>query len=102
MIDKLKKGLDSAAKWCGEHKEALVIAVPAVTAVVAGVSKLGSKALSVYKEKNLQDKTIYDRSLGHYWQLNRKLSNDECLYIERRRKNGERLSDILNDMRVLK
>lgn len=43
----------------------------------------------------------YDRSLGHYWKLRRELTNEEWLEIDKRKKNGERLSDILDDMRVL-
>ena len=101
---RLSKFLD----WCDEHKEPLLILVPVA---VAGV-KLASKGISLYKTQHLQNRTCYDRKLGHYWQLKRTLSNDEWLAIDKRIKNGERMAsieaedermaDILKELRVLK
>jgi len=54
-----------------------------------------------FKEK-AKDLYCYDRSVGHYWKLRRELSNKEWLEIDQREKNGERLSDILSEMKVLK
>ncbi len=54
-----------------------------------------------FKEK-VKDLYCYDRSVGHYWKLRRELSNKEWLEIDQREKNGERLSDILSEMKVLK
>lgn len=102
MKEKLKSKIKKATEWCKENKDILIIVIPAAAAGITGAVKLGSKALNVYKEQNLQNRTCYDRSLGHYWQLNRTLSNKEWIAIEQRRKNGERLADILNDMKVLK
>lgn len=53
-------------------------------------------------EEELKDLYCYDRSLGHYWRLRRELSNKEWLEIDQRKKNGERLADILDEMKVLK
>ena len=50
----------------------------------------------------MKDLYCYDRSLGHYWRLRRELSNKEWLEIDQRKKNGERLADILDEMKVLK
>ena len=55
-----------------------------------------------HKDEELHDLYCYDRSLGHYWRLKRELSNKEWLEIDKRKKEGERLADILADMRVLK
>ena len=98
----IKAKFNSAVSWCKENKEVLVVVVPVAGATIAGVTKLGKQLVSTHKVNEYQNKVIYDRSLGHYWDLNRKLSNQEYLAIEQRRKNGERLSDILNDMKVLK
>lgn len=54
------------------------------------------------KEEAVKNLYCYDRSLGHYWCLRRELSNKEWLEIDQRKKNGERLSDILAELKVLK
>lgn len=53
-------------------------------------------------EENLKNLYCYDRSLDQYWKPRRELADDEWLEIDRRIKNGERLSDILDELRVLK
>ena len=54
------------------------------------------------KEKNLKDLYCYDRSLGHYWKLRRELTNSEWVKIDQRKQNGERLADILDELKALK
>ena len=54
------------------------------------------------KEKDLKDLYCYDRSLGHYWTLRRRLTNAEWVEIDKRKNNGERLADILSELKVLK
>lgn len=58
--------------------------------------------IKLNKEKDLKDLYCYDRSLGHYWKLRRELTNTEWVEIDKRKNNGERLSDILSEMKVLK
>lgn len=99
---KIKDKLNSGLKWCQDNKEVLVIGIPLFTAVIAAVTKIGGKAINVYQEKNLQNKSIYDHSLGTYWNLRHPLSNGDRLLIEQRRAAGEKLGDILRDMRLLK
>lgn len=98
----LKDRINSAMNWCKENKDVLVVIVPAAVTGVACLCKVGGKLADVHKEHNHQNLTCYDRSLGHYWQLKRELGNDEWIAIEQRRKNGERLADILSEMKVLK
>ena len=95
---KIRAATRKALDWCNENKTTLLF----ITGGIATLGKLGGKVLNVFKEKHLQERTCYDRSLGHYWQLNRTLSNKEWIAIEERRKNGERLADILKDLKVLK
>ena len=61
-----------------------------------------SKRINLRKQEELKDLYCYDRSLGHYWRLRRELTNAEWLEIDRRKKNGERLADILEELKVLK
>ena len=97
-VQKKRSKLDRAFDWIDDHKEALLVIVPVSLAAI----KLGGKAINTYKVQRLQNCTCYDRSLGHYWQLKRPLKNEEWVAIEQRRKNGERLADILSELRVLK
>ena len=54
------------------------------------------------KEKKVKDLYCYDRSLGHYWALRRELTNAEWVLVDKRKANGERLADILDELKVLK
>lgn len=57
---------------------------------------------STKKVEMLKNNYCYDRSLGHYWKLRRELTNDEWVLIDKRKKSGERLADILDELKVLK
>lgn len=77
------------------------VAVGAVSGLMRAVnnSSIGTKHR---KEAETLKMHCYDRSAGHYWELRRPLSNSEWAVVESRRKNGERIGDILEDMKVLK
>lgn len=98
----IKDRLNNAIKWCSDNKEVLIIVVPVAIAGITAVAKLGGKLIGTYNEKVLQNKSIYDHSFGTYWQLRRALTNNDRLIIDRRRAAGEKLGDILKDMRLLK
>lgn len=99
---KAKDKLHSAGEWCNRNKEWLYFIVPIAVPMATSMIKGSIRKRNLNKEEKLKEEYCYDRSLGHYWALKRKLSNKEWLEIEGRRKNGERLADILSDMRVLK
>ena len=88
-----------------EHEEDLKIAAPicavATTAIAKAISYTAKKN-RLNKERELKDLYCYDRSLGHYWKLRRELTNDEWIAIDKRKKDGERLADILSELKVLK
>ena len=69
---------------------------------IIGLSKGAIKHANLKKEQDIKELYCYDRSLGHYWALRRELTNAEWIEIDRRKKNGERLSDILSELKVLK
>ena len=87
--------------WCYAHKDQIITYGPIVVGGIAAGAKMLSKHAALAKEQDLKDLYCYDRSLGHYWKLRRELTNDEWLEIDKRKKEGERLSDILDDMKVL-
>lgn len=84
-----------------ENKEAVVglaaIAGGLATKIIHGAIKRSN----LKKESDNKELYCYDRSLGHYWKLRRRLTNDEWVEIDKRKKNGERLADILDEMKVL-
>lgn len=99
-IEKFKK---EVREFVEEHwQEMAAAAVPVVVGTAKGVSKYVKRHQATKAELKVKDLRVYDTSLGHYWELRRKLTNNEWLQIEIRRQNGERLANILADMHVLK
>ena len=89
--------------WCYNNRDIVVpIAITAITAGVPFIVKKAFKFRELRKTENLKNLYCYDRSLGHYWKLRRELSNDEWVLIDKRKANGERLADILDELKVLK
>lgn len=87
--------------WIVDNNE---VSLPLIGMAIGGGVKLAKYhryKKRINKEEELKDLYCYDRSLGHYWKLRRKLTNAEWLEINERKANGENLGDILRDMRVL-
>lgn len=97
-----KEKIQSTKQWCSDNKEILVIAVPGAIGLVTTAVKAVGKSINTQKEERVKNEYCYDRSLGHYWELRRKLTNQEWVEIDKRKKNGERLADILDSLKVLK
>ena len=100
--EKVNTKIQNGKEWFVRNKEAVITLTPIVIGGITTITKVVGKHVNLHKEEALKDLYCYDRSLGHYWRLRRELTNQEWLEIDRRKKNGERLSDILSDMRVLK
>ena len=98
----VREKVRAAKDFVTDNKEVFVIAVPALIGLGKLVTKSVDKTINLRKEEHLKNEYCYDRSLGHYWELRRKLTNREWLEIDERKKNGEKLSDILKSLRVLK
>ena len=92
---------DRATTWCYAHRYQIITYGPIVVSGIAAGVKMLSKHAALAKEQDLKDLYCYDRSLGHYWKLRRELTNEEWLEVDKRKQNGDRLSDILDDMNVL-
>lgn len=99
---KIKDKVYDGWTWVVNNQGELIVWASVLLPVVGGIAKTCIKNKNLRKEEQLKEEYCYDRSLGHYWALKRKLSNKEWLEIEERRKNGDRLADILADLRVLK
>lgn len=99
---KFAEKIQNGKEWITRNKEAVITLTPIVVSGVTTVAKVVGKHVNLRKQESVKNLYCYDRSLGHYWSLRRELTNNEWLEVDRRKKRGERLSDILSDMRVLK
>lgn len=88
---KYKKPVTDAAKLAGF--------VGFITAL--GFISGTPKRIQVKHETELKERYIYDRTLGMYWHLRRKLKPLEKIEIENRRANHEPYSQILSDMKLI-
>ena len=106
MIQRFKRTLNTkwreAKQWASDNKEVLAVVVPAVIGGAATIAKVAGRHHNLQKQEAVKNLYCYDRSLGHYWSLRRELSNVEWREIDKRKKNGERLSDILKELNVLR
>lgn len=100
--EKVRTKIQNGKEWVVKNKEAVITLTPVIIGGVTTIVKVAGKRVNLRKQEDLKDLYCYDRSLGHYWRLRRELSNKEWLEIDKRKKNGERLSDILEEMKVLK
>lgn len=98
----LRNRLSSLKNWVYNNKELILVVGPIALGVITTCVKVVGKRANLRKEKDLKDLYCYDRSLGHYWRLRRELSNAEWVEIDKRKSNGERLADILSELKVLK
>lgn len=103
---KAKYKTHQAIEWMKENKEITTgILIPTgivVIKTISGIAKSVDRKIDLKKEQDLKDLYIYDRSLGYYHELNRKLKPSEALEIDQRRSNGETMAQILASMKLLK
>lgn len=100
--EKFQRKVNGVTNWIYNNKEVIMLVGPTIISGTAFGVKTISKHVKLNKEKNLKELYCYDRSLGHYWKLRRELTNSEWIAIDQRKQNGERLADILDELKVLK
>ena len=99
--EKASNAYQKTKAFCINNREIVIpVAITLGTGLVK-ISKMAVKSKNLKKEEQLKEEYCYDRSLGHYWKLRRPLTNDEWLEIDQRKRDGERLSDILAELKVL-
>ena len=102
---KVKEKIQYTIYWINDNKELLIVVVPAVCVVLKGGFKMiksVSRNIALAQEKHIKDMRVYDRSLGKYIELKRPLKNSDMQIILERRENGEKLSNILMDLNLIK
>jgi len=100
--ERFKNSVESIANWTKGNMDLVMFFGPAILGGVVWAAKATHKHIKLNKEKNLKEMYCYGRSLGHYWKLKRELTNSEWVSIDKRKMNGERLADILSELKVLK
>lgn len=100
--EKFKSKFTDVKNWVVRHRVELLTFGPVIITSLATIFKVVGRSHNLHKEEANKNLYCYDNRLGHYWALRRKLSNKEWLEIDRRKKNGERLADILAELKVLK
>lgn len=88
--------------WARNNPQLAVAAVTTIVSAGAYIGKNAIKHANLRKAEKVKQEYCYDPSLGHYWELKRKLSNQEWVRIEQRKAAGEKLGDILSSLNVLK
>lgn len=99
---KVKNKLRAGKEWAMANKGIIITLAPVVIGGITTIVKVVGKNVNLRKQESVKNLYCYDRSLGHYWSLRRELTNEEWVTIDRRKKNGERLADILDELKVLK
>lgn len=102
FTDKAVEDLKRFGAFVERNRDFIVTFVPVAIAGATTITKVIVKRRNLHEERTLKDLYCYDRSLGHYWRLRRELTNREWLEIDQRKASGERMADILADLRVLK
>ena len=90
--------------WCfiDDNRELIIVVGPVLLGAITTGIKVVGKNINLRKQEKIKDLYVYDRSLGHYWLLRRELTKKEWVEVNKRKANGERLADILSEMKVLK
>lgn len=102
FCDRFKQKAGDTKDWVMQNKEFVILVAPIVVGIGGKIIKFVIKQHTLHQEEELKDLYCYDRSLGHYWKLRRELTNQEWVEIDKRKRDGERLADILSDFKVLK
>ena len=97
-----KMKVRQGCQWCMENPEIAIVVIPIIAKTGMNLVKAVSRNANLRKQESIKNLYCYDRSLGHYWSLKRELTNREWLEVDKRKKAGERLADILDSMKVLK
>lgn len=100
MKRKAKKAAVDALNWAKENPELTALGAAGIGAAAKGLKSL-VRTYNLHRENYNKERWIYDRSLGIYLKTKRPLRNKDYVTINNRRRNGEKLSKILEDMHIL-
>lgn len=94
---------EEKAKWIWDnHKEEILVIAPGVIALTKKLVKEVNRTKRLNEDKFHRERTVYNRSSGSFIELKRKLTAKEQLELDRRKRNGESVAQILFDMGVIR
>lgn len=88
--------------WATEHPGLAAGGGIALLKIGKAVARNGGRILANTIAARNKDLRCWDASLGHYWNLKRKLTNSDWLVINKRKRKGESLGEILRSLNALK
>ncbi len=100
--EKRDKVLQKVGDFVATYRDEIAVFGPVIVCTGGALIKQLGRHHNLKKQEDFRNLYCYDKSLGHYWRLKRKLSNREWLEINARKRSGESLGAILSDLRVLK
>ncbi len=95
-IEKVRK----TGEWAIDNPQAAVSIITSIALLLRSSQSL-IVSHRMRSEHRRADYTYYDRRSGHRWQLCRKLTNRDRAVIDRRKRNGDDMYDILADLGVI-
>ena len=96
-VETVKKSVNRTLDWIIKNPEKAALLASGACLISKGI-----KGCVKGHQRSLKNRTIYDHSLHCHHEMTRPLRPDEKVMIQQRRQNGEKLVEILNDMRVLR
>lgn len=103
--EECKRKFKNTWEWCKQNPYYGTLIVTGVCGAVKGVTSFGksiSRNIALHQETKMRDNRIFDRSLGKYLELKRPLKQSDMSKILERKDQGEKLSNILMNMNLLK
>ena len=88
-------------EWAKQNPESAATIVCTAIGALGIMIRRSCSAAKIAREQRLKDRYIYDRSLGRYWTLRRKLTAAEQVAIESMRKSGMGYGEILSRLKLL-
>lgn len=98
---RFKSKCKATVDWCKEHSKETIAILVVGSGAISQTTKFINKQYTLNEMKRLKERSIYDRSNGHYYYMRRTPTTNEWLEIERRKKNKEPIGLILKDMNLV-
>ena len=101
---KVKFAVKDTIDWCVENKEIVIASAPVVAVGAKGLTKLVgniARNRNIKAEEEIKKLYVYDRRNGMYLKLRKPLTTAQKSEIDRRKRDGESLTQILTSMRML-
>lgn len=88
--------------WWDENKETVIALTPVIVGGITVAFKFGDRLVKNHNAKWMRERSIWDPKQQHWWIMTKKPTPWQWSEIERRKNNGESVSDILRDLGMLK